>query len=212
MFLPGGFRSRPSYRPCKWFVNAEHRHARPADEMIAQAKVQWMDGWSVRAACAAGGQNSSDNRIRRADVTRRGSGCGFRVEPGDQVDELPLEGRLIVLWMTADEARARGDSSRRQRGARHASRVRGRGIPSRACPGSAPADPWPQLRSPQAGRHGRGEGPVEGRLIAMEHVPDLTLVFLNEATQAAGLGRARVQTLEIGETPRRTRRRAHAAR
>jgi hypothetical protein len=30
-----------------------------------------------------------------------------------------------------------------------------------------------------------GGGPVEGRLVAMlEHVPDLTLAFLNEATQA----------------------------
>jgi putative transposase len=46
-------------------------------------------------------------------------------------------------------------------------------------------------------------GPVEGRLIAMlEHVPDLTLAFLNEATQAWGEHEynARIHS-ETGETP-----------
>lgn len=46
-------------------------------------------------------------------------------------------------------------------------------------------------------------GPVEGRLIAMlEHVPDLTLAFLNEATQAwvEHEYNARIHS-EIGETP-----------
>ena len=46
-------------------------------------------------------------------------------------------------------------------------------------------------------------GPVEGRLIAMlEHVPDLTLAFLNEATQAwVEYEYNRKVHSEIGETP-----------
>lgn len=46
-------------------------------------------------------------------------------------------------------------------------------------------------------------GPVEGRLMAMlEHVPDLTLAFLNEATQAwAEYEYNRKVHSEIGETP-----------
>jgi transposase InsO family protein len=46
-------------------------------------------------------------------------------------------------------------------------------------------------------------GPVEGRLIAMlEHVPDLTLAFLNEATQAWGEHEYnRTRHSEIGTTP-----------
>jgi hypothetical protein len=53
-------------------------------------------------------------------------------------------------------ARARCDGSRRQRGARHASRARDRGTPSsRACPGSGPASPGPRLRSRRTGGWGR---------------------------------------------------------
>jgi transposase InsO family protein len=46
-------------------------------------------------------------------------------------------------------------------------------------------------------------GPVEGRLIAMlEHVPDLTLAFLNEATQAWSEHEYNARThSETGETP-----------
>jgi hypothetical protein len=44
--------------------------------------------------------------VYREARTRRSSGCGFRVELGDGFVQLLLEGRLIVLWMTADEFKA----------------------------------------------------------------------------------------------------------
>ena len=157
---------------------------------------------SARAQAAALVETIGAHEATQRGIGRHGLEIWLRLGQRDKVVVVELDAPALVCGVLRDDDATHGRADGvlppgvgAQLAAQHADRI-GALVERAVVPAldgrEAEADRLARRRMPpDAGRSYQNAkqeafwGPVEGRLIAMlEHVPDLTLAFLNEATQA----------------------------